>query len=82
LFPLLTNRDTRLGIAHLAFGALCGALVMAACGGDDGGSGGGSSMQTGPGNGGGGFQNTGGNSGGFEACATASIEGDRIPVQM
>jgi hypothetical protein len=66
----------------LAAAAVAVAMAFAACSDDAddtgaGGSGGGS----GPGGAGGSFT-TGSGSGGFEACAEATVEGERIPVQM
>lgn len=74
---------TKLAIATTTV-ALVGWGALAGCGGDDGaGSGGDGNAGTGAAGVGGGFSGSGGSStGGFAACASASVEGERIPVQM
>ena len=58
--------------------------IIAACGGDDGAAGSGGASATSSGSAGGPSTGVGAGSGsgGFEACATATVEGERIPVQM
>ena len=63
---------------------LTGWSLLVGCGGDDGsGSGGAGNAGAGATSGTGGFVGSGGaSSGGFDACASATVEGDKVPVQM
>jgi von Willebrand factor type A domain len=75
---------SKLAIATATVTLMCWSGIVGCGGGDGAGAGGdgnaGSGASTGDG---GGFVGSGGSgSGGFDACASAAVEGDRIPVQM